>query len=231
MSGTIAEGGPKIARRTLLCAGALVTLAAARGAVSLRAERPRLSDAELEKAIPSVVGAYNATRGTDLIMPSRDELSAKIYDAVLGRLYETAAGEGVMLAIAYGHKQDYGLMLHRPEWCYPQQGFEISPTEAVPLSLGERTIPARFLSASRDDRHEQILYWTRIGDEYPQTPRDTRNAVLRETLAAMAPDGVLFRLSVRGKDAKAALPRLVAFQQQFAAALSKPGAQILFGSA
>ncbi len=60
-----------------------------------------------------------------IVAPAEENsLAARLYNQSLARLYVNAAGEGVMLVIAYGNTQSDSLQLHRPEVCYPAFGFD-----------------------------------------------------------------------------------------------------------
>ncbi|MDO7843685.1 exosortase C-terminal domain/associated protein EpsI [Sphingomonas immobilis] len=222
--------GEGLARRELLCAGALTLIAGAGGLIALRPAPPRISAAQLEAAVPGSVGPYRTVRGTGLVTPPADETTEAMYDAVIGRFYADAAGDGVMLAVAYGHRQDYSLMLHSPEWCYPAQGFAIGPTTPLAVARGGAApIPALFVTATRGDRVEHILYWTRIGTRYPQTQGDTRGLIVQQSLGRTIPDGVLARASLIGGDAAAARATLAGFAAALVASLGGAGRAVLLG--
>ena len=61
------------------------------------------------------------------------------------------------------------------------------------------------LSASSDNRTEQLLYWTRIGDHLPTTWRQQRLAVAMDNLRRIIPDAVMVRVSTLGNDRTGAL--------------------------
>mgnify|MGYP003340463721 CR=1 FL=1 len=58
------------------------------------------------------------------------------YDQTLMRTYANSHGEQIMLALAWGERQRQDVKVHRPEVCYPAQGFAIrqigSGQEAAP---------------------------------------------------------------------------------------------------
>jgi hypothetical protein len=68
-------------------------------------------------------------------------------------------------------------------------------------------------------RIEQILYWSRIGKEFPTNARAQRWAAFRQSFEATAPDGALVRISMISPDQANAIAHL----QNFALALlSRP---------
>ena len=88
------------------------------------------------------------------------------------------------------------LQLHRPEICYPASGFRLSETEPAQLKIAAgKLLPIRHFSAESGARNEQVLYWTRIGQEHPTSWLDQRMAVVRTNLKAEIPDGILVRVS------------------------------------
>ncbi|MGS0759311.1 exosortase C-terminal domain/associated protein EpsI, partial [Roseateles sp. GG27B] len=48
------------------------------------------------------------------------------YDETLAMTFKNAAGERVMLSLAYGRNQHKGMITHRPEICYPAPGFKLN---------------------------------------------------------------------------------------------------------
>src|SRR5205085_349207 len=57
----------------------------------------------------------------------------RLYGQVVNRAYVNAAGEMVMLTIAYGGDQSDALKVHRQENCYAAQGFDIHALEHARL--------------------------------------------------------------------------------------------------
>ena len=61
-----------------------------------------------------------------LVSPDTQALLDKIYNQLLNRTYvNRVTGERIMLSVAYGGDQSKATRAHRPEVCYPAQGFEI----------------------------------------------------------------------------------------------------------
>lgn len=192
-----------ISRRDMIIGGAC--LAAAVGAEAAR-PRHRLTllaeDQSLEKAIPRAFGRWKVREGEGIITPqSEDSLAAQLYNQSIGRFYENADGDVVMLLIAYGNTQSDTLQLHRPEVCYPAFGFEIVENRPTQIPLGNGAmLPARNLLASVPGREERISYWTRIGEYLPVSNGEQREMRFRTALAGIIPDGVLVRISNTAPD-------------------------------
>ena len=85
----------------------------------------------------------------------------------------------------------------------------------LPTGPAAPRLPARVLTAANADRTDQILYWTRIGEAFPDSGREQRLAKLRLQLRGIIPDGVLVRFSNITRDRVAGL----ALNARFARAL------------
>lgn len=221
-----------IRRREMLMGAAC--LAAAGGAWAMR-PRDRLSllgSGDLEKLIPNSFGGWEVQPTDALVVPEdEDSLASRLYSQIVGRLYTREDGAAVMLLVAYGDTQNDLLQLHRPESCYPAFGFTISGNGKAPVPLnGETAVPARFLTASRGDRVERILYWTRIGEHLPIDGSEQRMARLSDQFAGIVPDGVLVRISNLEPTNQAGLARNVDFARALLTAMPPQGRRALVGT-
>ena len=72
-------------------------------------------------------------------------------------------------------------------------------------------VPARRVIATTEERIENIIYWTRLGELLPQSAGDQRDARLQNAMQGSVPDGVLIRLSILGEDPAVAFATLEAF--------------------
>jgi EpsI family protein len=66
---------------------------------------------------------------------------------------------------------------------------------------------------------EQIIYWTRVGDQVPLSWRDQRIAVAEQNLRGVIPDAVLVRVSTVSSDTDEARATLDAFIQAMLASV------------
>jgi EpsI family protein len=106
--------------------------------------------------------------------------------------------------------------LHRPETCYPAQGFSIEGIARTTLALDRADpIAAQTFTAVRDTREEHLLYWTRISESFPLTTGEEYRAIFGGVLRGIVPDGVLVRFSTIDADKAQAMAAL----QEFAGAL------------
>jgi EpsI family protein len=181
---------------------------------------------DLAALVPQRVGRWQAAETDDLVLPPEDMLSRAVYDSYLARGFTAGPGPRIMLLVAYGAVQSYALQLHRPELCYPASGFELSDRRELTPAAGP---PASFLVAKRGRTEEAVLFWTRIGNAFPQSTWDQRLAIVRAVLSGAAADGVLVRLSIRDVPPAAALAALSSFTAQFRTALNPAGRELLFG--
>jgi EpsI family protein len=194
---TGATGSTTLSRRGLLLAGMLgVGVALSEGLRLAQSEVGAKLD--VESLTPQSIGAWRRVDGPEVIV-AREAGASRFYEQEVARVYGGTGLPYVMLAIAYAARQDERLEVHRPETCYSAQGFEL--TEALPIILhlaSDEAIPARLLIARRQDRAEQIVYWTRIGKLFPRTSAEQKLAALRSALALQVPDGMLVRISTLG---------------------------------
>lgn len=172
----------------------------------------------LEEAVPRNFGTWREHLGGGVVVPTTpDSLADRLYSATLSRIYfpENEQGPPVMLLIAYGGEQSDLLQLHRPEACYPAVGFGITQREMgdVPLAGGGK-VPAVFLSASGQDRLEDIVYWTRLGEALPRTASEQRSDRLKAAMQGTTGDGILVRASTIRFSDKPAWPYLAAFLEE-----------------
>ncbi len=182
--------------------------------------RPResirlFSGVTLDQAIPESFGRWREYPGGAVIAPTTpNSLADRLYSATLTRIYYPVdrSGPPVMLLIAYGGEQSDLLQLHRPEACYPAVGMGIARREIghVPLAGGGR-VPAVLLSAAGQDRLEDIVYWTRLGESLPRTAAEQRNDRLRAAMQGTIGDGMLVRASTVRSDETPTWPHLAAF--------------------
>ena len=162
---------------------------------------------DLEVLIPKAFGDWKIDE-TIVPLIADPELQAKldkIYNQTLTRTYVNPHGERVMLSIAYGGDQSDTMAVHKPEVCYPAQGFQIlkSPTVGF-FSTGEGSIPVKRLVATQGQRIEPITYWTTVGDNVSVSGMERKLQQLKYGLTGKIPDGLLFRVSsIQADDAKA----------------------------
>lgn len=161
-----------------------------------------IADAEpainLEQLIPQQFGEWKEDKSIVPIKVS-PEVQAKldkIYGQTLTRTYINTAGRRVMLSISYGANQGSDdFQVHRPEYCYSAQGFQIKEgwNDSLKLSSGE--LPIKRLEAIQGPRNEPITYWITIGDKATLPGIGRKLTQLSYGLTGKIPDGMLIRVS------------------------------------
>src|SRR5690606_39144111 len=128
----------------------------------------------------------------------------KIYNQTLTRTYVNSRNERIMLSIAYGGDQSDSMAVHKPEVCYPAQGFQILKNKSGIFSTGEGDIPVKRLVATQGPRIEPITYWTTVGDTVAVSGIKWKLQQMKYGLTGSIPDGLLFRISSIQADESAA---------------------------
>lgn len=154
----------------------------------------------IEAALPREFGAW-VSHAADLVSPEQaGRLARSLYSETVGRAYlNEATGEEVFVLAAYGDTQSDLLQLHRPESCYPAVGYTVTLSQVTAVPLAGASIPGRRVIAEMDDRAENIIYWTRLGERLPQSAGDQRDARLLNAIDGFVADGILMRCSAIGQ--------------------------------
>ncbi len=200
---------------------ALMLLSAALGA----ALRPtiivadELPPIDLKTMVPTAFGDWQEqlNLSNQIVDPQQKETIDKIYSQTLSRTYVNQQGYRIMLSIAYGKNQSKALQLHKPEICYPAQGFTLLAQQASMVDLAGRTIPATRIETVMGQRHEPVTYWTIVGEYVTTTMQNKRWVEMRYALHKRIPDGMLVRISSIDR----ATDNAYIMQNQFAAAMVK----------
>jgi len=151
----------------------------------------------LHAMIPKKFGDWreDSQQIVQVINPQTQELLDKLYSETLSRTYVNANGYRIMLSLAYGSDQRGALQAHKPEVCYPAQGFIVRKNEAGLLSTTLGDIPVRRLFTTMGARQEPVTYWFTVGDKTVHGKLQKRVVELSYTLTGRIPDGLLFRVS------------------------------------
>ncbi len=185
-------------RRTCLLAGSMVGVAALAALAHHRTDTGgrRSTPPDLEANIPKAWPGWAVLPAApQLVNPQTKQLLDKLYSEVVSRTYVSANQYAVMLSVAYGHDQRGGLEAHRPEVCYPAQGFLLHEQLDSTLTTAYGEIQARRLRTSLGARIEPITYWFAMADLLAASAWDRRVAQARALLTGSIPDGILLRVS------------------------------------
>lgn len=178
----------------------LLMLAAFAGAQAWR-PTARLADTrpkvELETMFPKAFGDWRVDdrMPVQLISPDIQAVLDKIYNQTLSRTYVNAQGARIMLSVAYGGDQSDGTRAHRPEVCYPAQGFQIEASRDSLLTLGDKSLRVRQLVSRLGGRVEPITYWITVGERITLSGTEQKLAQLSYSTRGVVPDGMLVRVS------------------------------------
>ncbi|PTD26324.1 EpsI family protein [Sphingomonas fennica] len=225
-----AAPGSGLSRRNLLLGGVMLGTAALCYARQPKPVPSLLGKTKLDSLIPNRIGRWTYETSSGLVLPPRDQLSERIYDQLVTRVYTAPDGTGVMLLVAYSGRQDGMIQVHRPEVCYPASGYALTESVEHPVRVGPQfTLPTRFIVAEGRSRIEQLIYWTRVGPSFPTGWLGQRRAVIDENLQGRIPDGVLVRISTIAQDSSAALTMLDDFTNQLLPVLPAKARQALIG--
>lgn len=186
-----------------LIAGIMIVVAALSSVV-----RPmeRMSERQpapiLESAVPRNFKDWNEDASVKPIQLSPDVQAQldKIYSQTLTRTYINTSGQRVMLSIAYGSDQGRAVQVHKPEVCYPMQGFHILSIAKSVMHTLSGEIPVMRLVASQGRRVEPISYWIAVGGTVVRGALEQNLARIRYGLTGTVPDGFLVRVSSITRD-------------------------------
>lgn len=188
-------------------------------------------DFSLEKIIPSQFGDWKESAREAVLVadPGQKENLARIYTQTLSRSYESADGYTVMLSIAYGADQRDAMQVHKPEVCYPAQGFTLESKAMGILSTPVGQIPVVRIVTRMGGRHEPLMYWVTIGEKVVQGNIQKKVAEIEYGMKGQIPDGIIFRVSSIDRDTDRAVVALDKFSRQLLAELPVDIRKIIAG--
>lgn len=134
-------------------------------------------------------------KGAQVRDPQADKLLQELYGEILTRSYVNKEGYLVMLSLAWGANQTGNLQAHRPEVCYPAQGFKLLAKKDGKLATAFGSIDVVRLDTVLGARHEPVTYWLTNGNQVVRSNLDRRIAQIKLWLTGEVPDGLLFRIS------------------------------------
>lgn len=196
----------------------------------------RLADrwlVNLEQMIPPEFGEWQMEQAQQTLVVSAEQtvFIQSIYSQVLSRSYVNRYGDRIMLSIAYTQDQsdNTGKQSHRPEICYPAQGFVIRDNRHSTLHSPMGSIKLNQLIAVQGERVEPISYWTMIGSKAVNSVIETKLAQIGYGLHGMIADGLIFRVSTLGSDPAIEYAKQEQFINQLITSLSGSDRQRIAG--
>jgi EpsI family protein len=179
--------------------------------------------------LPRSVGKFNRIDDRNIIAPQLEEMD-KVYTSVTTAEFVTTDAAPIMMLVAYdSNERRDSLKGHRPEGCYKGAGFQLGSREVFTLAMGQKKIPATFLTATRGDRKEHILYWMRLSNSFYSDGISQMAALLEHSLSAAPQDSALVRFSTIRDESDVARVELITFAQAFSKRLSSRQQEIIFG--
>lgn len=200
-------------------AAAVLAVAMAGTATAAHYAKPTrfLADTRTQLQIaPSIPGEFGAWKqqavSGGVVNPQQQAYIDSLYSELIARTYVNDKGHRIMLSIAYGKNQSDSFQVHRPEICYPSQGFQLKSNVAGKLVTDFGDIPVRRIETTYgSQRPEPVTYWTTLGDEAVRSGTDKKLKEIRYAMRGYIADGLLFRVSTIDPDS----PNAFAVQEQF----------------
>lgn len=180
---------------------ALVLMVAALAAAQAWRPTARLADTRpkvnLETLFPKSFKGWTVDERmpVQLVSPDTQAMLNKIYNQTLSRTYVNQQGDRIMLSVAYGGDQSDATRAHRPEVCYPAQGFQIDSSRDSVLDLTGHKLRVRQLVSRLGGRVEPITYWITVGERITLSGTEQKLAQLSYSTRGVVPDGMLVRVS------------------------------------
>jgi len=214
----------RLSARTVLIACALVGAA---GLALLLTPKTltQIVAPDLDRYVPKQIGEWKAVESPLVqvgLTTGKDTDTNQPYDQTVMRTYEDGKGHVIQIALAWGQRQRQEVKIHRPELCYPAQGFAVTAlheaTFPAATTAGQPITGKRMVTKDRNDETQLVSYWIRIGHVYSSSAWATRWHILKEGLQGRMTDGILVRASQyigNNQDTEPVFQR----QEQFMAAL------------
>lgn len=185
-------------------ASALVFALMAGAAVASVVARPSLvaidNAPNLEATVPVAFGDWKLLPNGQMQVststaeePNQDQP----YDQTVMRSYINSQGQVVMLALAWGKKQQQEVKVHRPDLCYVAQGYQVRSLQPASFNLAAQPVAplGKHMVAFGSRNGEAVSYWIRIGSLYSEDAWATRLHILKQGFGGRIPDGILVRAS------------------------------------
>lgn len=189
--------------------------------------------ADLEAIFPSSFGGWRVDTNlpVSIVSPDVEAMLKSLYAQTVTRTYVNSMGERIMLSVAYGGDQSDATRAHRPDVCYPAQGFEIVSNSDARIAIGQGELAVRHMMAKLGQRYEPVTFWFVVGEHIAVSGQQQKLAQLRYGLRGLIPDGMLVRVSSIDHNAEAAYRVQARFIADMRLAMPPSARQRVFGSA
>ena len=186
-------------RLKYIMVGIAMLIAAGLASVLKFPEKPMstIAKIDLETMIPNQFGDWKVDLMSQIVQPAPEVQKSlkEIYSQTLSRTYINSTGYKVMLSIAYGSGFDKQLDVHRPEYCYRSQGFQVDDYEDHVFMSEFGKIPLRRMVATQGRRIEPISYWITIGNSTVSSTLQRKLLKIKRMLSGQQDSGMLVRIS------------------------------------
>lgn len=130
------------------------------------------------------------------VSPEIEQRVNELYSESVTRIYKNQKTQNViMVSLAYGSDQMFPNQVHRPDACYPAQGFKIVSKSSDFLTYQDTEIPISKLVAKRQFRNENVMYWIRLGNGVAASTMNLHYNRINLAAHGYRADGLLFRVS------------------------------------
>jgi len=187
---------------------------------------------DLEQVFPTKFGGWSVdtSQPVSIVSPDVQEMLDHLYNQVLTRTYVDDRGDRIMLSVAYGGDQSDATRAHRPDVCYPAQGFEILDGADAQVEFPQDVLRVRHMTARLGPRIEPVTFWFVVGDRVALSGQDQKLAEMRYSLRGTIADGMLVRVSSIDRDTASAYALQAGFIRQLRAAFDPAWAPRVFGA-
>jgi EpsI family protein len=116
-----------------------------------------------------------------------------------------------MLSVVYGDGIDRQLDVHRPEYCYAAQGFQVSQYTDQIINTLVGSLSLRRMVATKGQRIEPISYWVKIGHKAFSSTLERKLQKIKQGFTGRVDSGMLVRVSSIESDERIAYPEQETF--------------------
>lgn len=151
----------------------------------------------LSHLLPQKIGDWKTVtnQNNTIINPDVSNSLNKTYTDTFNTVYSDSENHLIMVSLAYTTTIDSQHHIHRPEVCYPSQGFITLRKHAKEIKLNNKTIQTIRLVAQQNQRTEPITYWIKVGDSISNSNIEQFVTKLKYGIQGILPDGMLIRIS------------------------------------
>jgi EpsI family protein len=194
---------------------------------------PTPTTENFDMLVPTRFGVWqlDPSASATIVNPQVQAIIDKYYDETVSRIYVNRTnGRQIMLSLAYGSNQSHATQLHKPELCYPSQGFKIDSLRHAEFRVAGREIPVTTLHASLGARSEYISYWMVEGDKVVRgaVQQNFQRALL--AIRGVVEGGLLYRVSEISTDERSSFTLQREFSDALVTAVERSKQARLVGS-